>query len=316
MNKDSPNQNLIYGVLLIGVLAASSAAILIRAAHNTEANNPMFLLLVAAGRLAVASCVVAPIAAMGLHRNPPQKKHLYLAMAAGFALAIHFATWILSLAYTSVAASSAIVTSNPVWVSVLAWLFLKEKPNKKLLIGVGITLLGGIVIALADSRSNTHNNTALLGDGLALLGAISVSAYFLLGRAAQGTSFNPGLNLSNYVGIAYSTGAILLLPLPLLFGVAYTGHAPTAYFFIVLLGLVPQLIGHTSFNFAMKHLSPTLVTTVILLEPVFSSIAAILFFKEYPKGFTIVGAIVLLLGVLATLWSAKNAELTNNENLL
>ncbi|WP_216087094.1 DMT family transporter [Stanieria cyanosphaera] len=218
-------------------------------------------------------------------------------LAAGICLALHFATWITSLAFTSIAASTALVTTNPIWVAILSRVWLKEKLNKYSIIGILIALTGGIIIALADYESKQLTNP-ILGDILALIGAWMTSLYFLFGSQAQ----RQGLNISNYIAVSYSTAALILFPLPLLFGVNYFDYPSKVYFYVLLMAIISQLIGHTSFNWAIKWISPTFVTLSILFEPIGSSLLGYFLFAETPPNLVIVGGLVLLLGVaLATI---------------
>ncbi|MGQ9735926.1 MAG: DMT family transporter [Thermaceae bacterium] len=274
-------------VLFVGILASSTASILVRLALEAAAAREVgFSLLMSALRLLFASSVLLP----GF-RWPKAKDAVPLAAFAGVFLALHFAFWITSLSYTSIAASTALVTTNPIWVTLFSWLFLKEPPTALTLLGVGVALTGGLLIGLGEGGEGRTNPG--LGNLLALLGAVSVSAYFLLGREAQ----KRGLSILEYVRLAYPTAALVLLPFPPLFGTSYLGHPPMAYLWILLMALIPQLVGHTSFNWATRHVPPVLVTLVILLEPVGASLLAYLLFGEFPGLRVFLGAGVLLLGV-------------------
>ena len=122
----------------------------------------------------------------------------------------------------------------------------------------------------------------------------------LLGRVIQ-----RDLSLANYVLLAYGSASLFLLPLPLVLGHSYVAYPPGSFFWILLLALVPQLIGHTSINYVMKHLNPNLVATAVLLEPVGASIFALLLFQELPGLQTLIGATILLTGVMITV---RNSE--------
>jgi drug/metabolite transporter (DMT)-like permease len=288
-------------ILTVGILAVSMSAIFIRFARESSGStNAAFGLLIAAGRIALASLVTAPLGFVALSRHQQQTprgigKAVWLAVAAGVGLAAHFAFWISSLSFTSVASSTAIVTTNPIWLSLFAWIVWKQVPSRAVMIGIAVSFVGGLLVALGDSAGSSSDAflNPMLGNALALLGAFAVSAYYLLGRAAQ----QGGLSLPAYTGVAYTTAALVLAPLPLLFGVPYTGYPISAYLWIALLGLVPQVIGHTSFNWAVKFMNPAIVTMVILLEPIGSSLAAVILFREIPGPLTILGALLLLLGV-------------------
>lgn len=151
---------------------------------------------------------------------------------------------------------------------------------------------GGVLIGLGDSEGGGGANP-LLGDFLALLGAVAASCYFLLGREAQ----RRGLSTWAYVRVAYTAAALLLLPLPYLFGGGYGGYPLEVYAYLLLMALLPQLVGHTSFNWATRHIPPVLVTLAILFEPVGASLLAYLLFGELPGVQVLLGALILLVGV-------------------
>jgi drug/metabolite transporter (DMT)-like permease len=286
-------------VLMIGIGAVSTAAGLVRLTLTTVSSSVGFSLIMAALRMALAAIVLLP-AWPSIQRHPPARPALQYAAAAGLALAIHFATWITSLSYTSIAASTTIVTTNPIWVALFTWWVSGSQPTRLTLLGISIALAGGGWIGWAGADS-TAGETAWLGNGLALVGAWAASAYLLLGRAAQ----RRGLSVRNYATVAYSTAAIVLLPLPLLVGSSYLGYAPLTYGYIALMALIPQLVGHTSFNWAVRWVSPTLVTLVILLEPIGASLLAFWWFGELPGLRVLVGAVGLLVGVAIAAFSQR-----------
>lgn len=291
-------------MLLLGICSVSTASIFIRLALDAAGTRGVgFSLVLAASRLGLAALVLVP-AWRGLQIHPAAWQSWRYSIAAGLFLGLHFATWITSLSYTSIAASATLVTTNPVWVALFSWVWFHERPTLKTAIGIVITLAGGILVALGGNTSSPGSNP-LLGDFLALVGSWAVSLYLLLGREAQ----RQGLSISNHIVLTYSTAAIVLLPTPLLFGAKYTGYAPAVYLWIALMALFPQLLGHTSFNWAVRWVSPTLVTLTILAEPVGSSILSFLVFQENPGPTVILGAAVILAGVtIAALGSGQPAE--------
>lgn len=286
MNAPTPSRlALIMGV---GLVAVSLSAIFIRLADAPG-------VVVAAYRMLLASLVLLPWTLRSLQRTPLTRSNAAYALLAGLLLGLHFATWISSLSYTSVAASTSLGTTTPVWVALLSWSVLGVAPPFVALLGMLVAILGGAFIGFGGV-SEGASSAPLLGNALALTGAVAAAAYLLLGRAAQ----HRGLSLQAYVGVAYGVAALSLLPLPLLLGYGYTGYSPETYLWILLLALLPQLVGHTSYNYAVKHLDPTVVATVILLEPIGASVLALLIFSEVPPPLTLVGAAVLLSGVALT----------------
>jgi len=214
-------------------------------------------------------------------------------MGAGVFLAIHFACWITSLAYTSIAASTALVTTNPIWMALISWLWFRDPPSRRMIVGITITLVGSLMVGFSGGNSLVAGQYPLLGNALALCGSWAVTLYFLLGREAQ----NQGLSIGNHAVVTYTTAALVLLPLPVLVGASYSGYSVATYLYLLLIGLVPQAIGHTSLNWTVRWVSPTLVTLTILAEPVGSSILGLLVFQENPGRWVWLGAGVILLGV-------------------
>jgi drug/metabolite transporter (DMT)-like permease len=280
-------------VLVAGVFAVSTAAIFIRLAiASAGVRGVGFSLFLSASRLAIASLLLLP-AWRNLKPSQLSPGALRYAAAAGICLAAHFATWITSLSFTSIAASTTLVTTNPVWVALLCWLWFKEKLTRLTVVGIGVAFVGGVLIALGDTGAVSAGNNPALGNFLALVGAWMASLYFLLGREAQ----RRGLGIGSYVVVAYSTGALVLLPLPLIVGSNYVGYPVAVYAYILLMAVLSQVVGHTTLNWAVRWISPTLVTLAILFEPVGSSFLGYLIFNEVPGLLVLVGAGVLLSGV-------------------
>lgn len=288
-------------ILILGVFAVSTAAIFIRLAIDAASIRGVgFSLFIAATRLIIASLLLLP-AWKNLKANQLTPGALPYAAAAGVCLAIHFATWISSLSFTSIAASTTLVTTNPIWVSLLSWICYKEKLTKLTTLGIVTASVGGILIAL-DSKETSITSNPLLGNSLALFGAWMVSLYLLFGREAQ----RRGLGIGSYVVVAYSTGALVLLPLPLLFGSSYLGYPSNVYLYIFLMAVASQVIGHTTLNWSMRWISPVFVTLAILFEPVSSSFLGYVFFKEMPGLLVLIGAFVLLIGVAISVFGTQD----------
>jgi drug/metabolite transporter (DMT)-like permease len=280
-------------VLIIGVLSVSTAAIFIRACIEAGNDRSLgFSLLIACCRLLFASVFLLPTWRT-FQRDRYSITAYYWAIAAGCCLASHFAAWITSLSFTSIAASTTLVTTTPIWVTIISWLWLGEKPKKLTLLGIAIALGGSVIITLGDSNTNNTHTNPLLGNCLALIGTILASLYFLLGREAQ----RNGLGIGHYSAIAYTTAALLLLPLPGLLGTNYFSYPREVYFYLFLMAIFAQLIGHTSLNWAIAKTSPIIVTLTVLFEPIPASYMGWFIFGELPSAFTLQGGIILLLGV-------------------
>jgi len=263
--------------------------------------------VIALYRLVFASALVLPVTVRGLRRSRITARGIWLSLAAGLFLGWHFATWITSLEYTSVAASMTFVNSSPLWIVLLGWLFLKERPGRTVSAGVLVAAAGGVLISLDSTGAGSGSAPApLAGNLLALSGALFVSMNMLLGRAAQRT----GLSLLAYSGISYLAAALTLLPVPWLLGQPYYGPYPaSAFFWIVALAIVSQLIGHTTMNYSLRFLDPTLIATVLLLEPVVASLLALAVFGELPGLLTAAGGAVLLGGIRIVIASQNRGRL-------
>lgn len=264
----------------------------------------MSSLSIAALRLALAALVLIPFAWARARREliALAPRDLALALASGALLAVHFWSWITSLEYTSVASSTVLVTTNPLWVGLASLVLLREKLGAGTAAGLLLSLAGMLLTFAADANVATPAPDAALGNALALVGAVSASGYLLIGRALRAR-----LSLLAYVAIAYGTAALLLCLAALLTGAALHGHSPSAWLFLLLLALGPQLIGHTTFNWSLRRMSATFVALAILGEPIGSAILA---WAVLGEGFTpaqLGGFALLLLGIFL---AARSEEIT------
>jgi drug/metabolite transporter (DMT)-like permease len=296
-------------VLIVGVFSVSTAAILIRLAMVEAGRADLgFSLFLAASRLMISALILLPswrkIKQVGINTSA-----YYYAIASGVCLALHFATWISSLAFTSIAASTTLVTTNPIWVALIARFWFKENLSKQTIIGIAIALLGSIVIALGDTQTNNSYTNPLIGDILALSGAWLASGYLVL--AAKGQQL--GLTVINYITIAYSVAALVLFPLPLFWQTSYFGYSDRVYLYVALMAVLSQLIGHTTFNWALRWISPTFVTLSILFEPVGASFLGWLILQEIPSSSVFGAGIIVLIGVAIAITGdrSKAAKIDN-----
>lgn len=283
-----------YLVLLAGVLVVAAASIMIRLAQQQGMPSPT----IAALRLGFASLVVLPLAWLraGGELRALTRRELLLGLGAGACLAIHFFAWILSIEYTSVASSAALVTTSPLWLGLAAWL-MRERLTGLTWLGVACTLLGSVIIAVSDSGGGAGTNP-LLGDALALLGAIAIAAYFLVGRSLQRRHTTLA-----YIGVVYPSAAgfallLALLTVPGGAAAALLGFPTLAYGLVLALALGPQLLGHTALNWSLRHLSPTFVAVATLGEPIGAALLALLIFGQDLGRLQLLGFVVLLAGIV------------------
>lgn len=281
-----------YLILALGVTVVSTASILIRYAQAEGVPS----LSIAAVRLGLAALVLTPIVCVRAGRElfVLRRRDLALALLSGLALAIHFWSWIASLAYTSVASSTVLVTTNPLWVGLASMLILRERPGRRTMGGIALTLAGGLFIftSAGSGAGAALEPDPVRGNLLALLGAVAASAYLLVGRALR-----PHVGLLVYIWLSYGTAALLLLLTVGLTGNTLAGYSTLAYAVMIGLALGPQLLGHTAFNWALRHVSATFVAISILGEPIGSALLALLFFGERFAPLQLVGFLLLLGGI-------------------
>lgn len=281
---------LTYAVLALAVVVVSTASILVRYAQAEGAPS----IAIAALRLGFATLVLTPFAWPRARREWPQltRGDLWLAFGSGAALAVHFAAWITSLEYTSVASSAALVTTNPVWVGIASVVVLRERVPRAVVVGIVLGLLGSLVVFGSTSGAGAAAPAPLLGNGLALLGAVAASAYLLIGRRLRSR-----ISLLTYIWLAYGAAAILLLLATLASRASLLALSGTALLLTLALALGPQLIGHTAVNWAVRRASATVVALAILGEPIGAAVLAWLLFGESFSASQLVGFAMLLCGI-------------------
>lgn len=286
----APPRWLPFVVLGIGLMALSFGAVLVRLAQGAGLPS----LAVAALRLGLAALLVTPFvgrasrqALLGMTR-----RQLGLALGAGMFLALHFATWIQSLEYTSVASSTALVTTNPVWISLASFFLFGERTSRLTLAGILVSLTGSLMIFWSDSQASAGGEQALLGCALALIGSVCFSGYLLIGRRLRA-----GLPLSAYIWLAYGVAALFLLLACAGSGIRLTGYSTPAWIAALGLALGPQLLGHSAYNWSLRHVSPIFVGVVTLGEPVGSAFFAWCLFGESFAPLQGAGFALLLAGV-------------------
>jgi drug/metabolite transporter (DMT)-like permease len=287
--------------LIVATLAVSTASIFIRFAQTGGAPS----IVIAALRMTFATLLLTPVA---LLRHWDEIKRftrteILFGLLSGIFLAGHFATWITSLEYTSVASSVVFVGTGPLWVALLSPVLLKEHISRSSIFGLVLAVIGGAIIGLSDAC--TWNNglacpafddilqgRAMWGNFLALMGAWAVTGYLIIGRKLRvGTSLIP------YIFLVYGMAAVILLVVMMLSGNSPIGHDPPVFLWIFLLAAIPQLIGHSTYNWALKYMSATLVAVTVLGEPVGSAILAYFILQETPAIMTIWGGILILTGI-------------------
>ncbi len=297
----SPRSRFLLPLALItAIFAVSTSSIFIRFAQE-EAPS----LVIAALRLTFATLLLAPIALLR-HRQELTsltRRELLLGTFAGLFLAVHFATWISSLAYTTVASSVVFVSTGPLWVALLSPFFLDERITQAAVAGLCIAILGGMIIGLADAC--TWNNglrcpqlgqvlqgPAMWGNFLALVGAWAVSGYIIIGRIVRSK-----ISLIPYIFLVYGISAIALIIIMFAAGESPRGYSAQTYGWIFLLALFPQLVGHSTYNWALRYLPASFVAVTTLAEPIGWAVLAYFILSEVPSRGVLFGGMLILIGI-------------------
>ena len=234
-----------------------------------------------------------------------KKSHLYV--LAGLLLAIHFATWFVSLGFTSVAISTTLVDTVPIFLAVFGYMFFKEKVNYIGIIGICIALIGGVLLAFSSTNDTTAQSNQILGIVLSLIGALTVAFYFLIGKKVlQDAPLWP------YFAFVNLSSAFFLFIYCLIYNnfvdFELFVFPPLVYVLFMASAIGPSLIGHAIYNYSLKKLPAYVVGVAILGEPIGATILAIFFSNQFPEPLSILFAGVILVGVVITSLS-KNIKL-------
>lgn len=218
------------------------------------------------------------------------------AVAAGIALAIHFAAWFESLEWTSIAASVTLVQTQPIFVAIAAWALLEERLTPTMVGGILMALLGSVLM----SGSNLLGGGAiganpLWGNALAVLGAVLAAGYVLAGR-----SLRQRISLVPYVLIVYGVATVVLFVVAASGGHQFTGYPGREWLLFLAMAIGPGIFGHTLINWALKYVESTVVSVSLLVEPLGSALLALVIFLEVPSFWTILGGAIVLGGIFVT----------------
>jgi drug/metabolite transporter (DMT)-like permease len=270
-------------VLFTGVLAVSCAAIFVRLADAPALSTAAMRMLFAA----VPALALLPLRG---RRELPRLggDDWRWACLSGLCLSLHFATWIASLGMTTVSSSVALVTTSPLFVT--AFVALRGEPVSRATVAAALVCCaGGLTIGAADLGGGRE---AIAGDALALVGAAFAGAYFAIGRRLRGVT-----SMTTYIGIVYPIAALGLAVIAFAGRQPLSGFSGRTYLMFLLMAAVPQLIGHSSLNWALGYLSAPFVAISVLGEPVISTILAAIFLSEVPGPTRVAGAVIVLVGV-------------------
>ena len=273
-------------MIVVGVLGISLSSIFVKFSQAPSA-------VTAAWRLLWTVLILTPVvlgkADVRRELIGAPKKLVWLSVFSGLFLAIHFVLWFESLQHTSVASSTTIVCTEVIWVCLGFCLFLKGRISGKAMLAIGVTLLGSVLIALSDSGSGA----GLYGDILALLAAVAVAVYTLIGRVVR-----EKLSTTVYTYMVYTACAAVLVATCLVQGHHLFAYGWSAVIVGGLLAVFSTILGHSIFSWCLKYFSPSFVSASKLCEPVVAAIMAGFLFGELPGWLQVIGGTLILGGVL------------------
>ncbi|ELK48678.1 DMT family transporter [Halobacillus sp. ACCC02827] len=280
-----------YLIVFIGVISISTSAIFVKAAGDAPAS------IIAFYRLLMAVSIMAPYV---VWKHIDEIKHLHvkewlLTTISGIFLAFHFIFWFESLNYTSVASSVVLVSLQPVFAFIGTFLFFKERFTTGAVMSLIITITGSAIIGWGDWQLSGQ---ALYGDSLALLGAVMVTGYFLLGQKLR-----QRLSLMAYTFIVYGTAAATLFLYNTAFSFPFTGYDGRQWTVFLCLAIIPTFFGHTLFNWTIRWLSAATISMAVLLEPVGAAVLAYFFLGELITWSQFLGGSIVLFGLMLFLLS-------------
>ncbi len=279
-----------FVILGIALVAVSNGAIFARLAEAPP-------LAIAAWRVGFAVIVVLPLAITAPRTAALGRRAVACAAGAGIMLALHFATWIASLDHTTIARSVLFVSTSPIWVAVLRFLGGGGLPSGRTLAALALAIAGAAVVGGGGPGG------AWLGDLLALAGGLAMAGYFLCSRAAQSE-----LAFRHYLGIAYGIAAAVLFAAVALTGTPASGFDPRTWWALAAMAAVSQLIGHSGYNWSLRHLDPLFVAVVSVGEPVLAALLGWWLLGESVDARTVAGGLLILAGIaLATLAARPRA---------
>lgn len=284
----------IYIIIGIGLLAISSSSILIRWTEEVPS------MVIAAYRLTVAGVFLAGVSLKkgeSLYSFNASKENI-LILISGLALSLHFVFWIESLKLTTIASSVALVYTLPVWAAIISRIFLKETLKQIQIIGILAAISGAAIIGFSGGNSG---ESSIVGNLLAIAGGFMAAVYLSIGRVVRRSR-----STIAYSGSVYLFAAFVVVLLTVISRAPLTGYSNRMYILLIMIGIIPQLIGHTSFNWALKRRSATSVSVLMLGEPIGATLLGIIFLSEIPITGEIIGGLILLIGIYLT--SSSNGD--------
>ncbi|TFB13228.1 EamA family transporter [Filobacillus milosensis] len=284
-----------YIAVGIGVLSVSTSAIFVRLADAPSS-------IIANYRLLLAVLIMLPLVLLKYRKELTQisKKDWLFSTASGIFLSLHFIFWFESLNHTSVASSVVLVTTQPIWAFIGSYFFFKERFTSGAVISLIIALTGSVIISWGDFQIS---GMALFGNFLALMGAITITGYFLFGQNVR-----QRLSLVTYTFVVYGISSITLIMYNIILNEPFFGYSSDTWLYFVALAVIPTFFGHSLFNWAIKWVSASTITMGILLEPVGASILAYYILDELVTVPQFLGGTIVIFGLALFIFSTSKKK--------
>ncbi len=269
--------------LPIAVFSVSFAAIIIRLSDSHPISIAFY-------RMLFSSILLLPFLPSYINEiKKLNKREWFLLITSGLFLSVHFAAWITSLSYTSVASSVVLVSAHPIVVAWVSGWYLNERTPRGAYFSILFALVG---ITIMTFSSYTAARWSIIGDILAIIGMLAVAGYLIRGREVRRK-----ISLVPYAFIVYFTSTIFLAVFSLGFSTPFKVYPSGEYILFFALALIPTIFGHTLYNWVLKYLDARQVSTTLLGEPICASVLAFIILSETPPFLTVIGAAITLLGI-------------------
>ena len=227
-------------------------------------------------------------------------RNVAMCLLSGVFLGFHFASYLESLKYTTIASSTVLVDLEVLFVALMMFFLFRERIPRLALAGIAVTLIGSFIIAMGDSSGGSN---IIYGDMMALLGAFCTSVYTMIGRAQR-----QHLSTTAYTFLVYLSASVTLGIAVALTGTQAVGYPVTDYLSFLGMAVCCTLLGHSIFSWALRYISPAFVSTAKLLEPVFATIMGILLFSEIPRVNQVIGGVIVIGGILIYMFTKEDGD--------
>lgn len=271
-------------ITLLGVLAGSTATIFVR-----WSTAPSLVLVVY--RMGLTVLLLLP--AIWHHRTELialDRRSALLSIAGGGIMGLHFAAYFQALRLTSIASCAVLANLTVIFVAIGAVVIFRQKLNWRVWAAILAAFGGAIIITLGGSVSGKGS---LAGDLLAVAAAACLAAYTMIGAVCR-----RNVSTTLYTFLAYSAAALTAVFLCLISHTPLTGYAPVNILTALCMAVFCTLLGHSVASWALKYLPAPFVSTVQLLDCVFSTLWGILLFQEIPTAVVLLGGMICILGIL------------------